>query len=72
MKKYYYINTVYQNFNRGDWTPQVAAINSDRHPIQWVHDLNKDNTSSQETILLSWQEITKEEYDLYEKLENEC
>lgn len=69
MKKYYFVNTVCDWYNRGNFQPQTAVI-VEKHPFEWVHHLN-NITPEGNTTLLSWQEITKEEYELYNKLEEQ-
>lgn len=63
MKKYYFFNSVYQCHGHGDWKPMSGA--TDRHPIMYVKHLN-DTVEHSETKLLGWQEITEEEYKMYD------
>ena len=54
---------------RGNFKPQACVIKG-VHPFEYIATLNKAQVNAgYETVLLSWQEITKEEYELYNKLE---
>jgi hypothetical protein len=64
MKKYYFFNSVYQYHGHGDWKPMSGV--ADKHPIEYVKYLN-DTVENSETKLLGWQEITEEEYNMYNK-----
>ena len=65
MKKYYFFSSMYQYYQNGIWRPQSGVI--DMHPFEWVDRLN-NRIDNSETILISWQEITEEEYGLYNGL----
>lgn len=62
MKKYYFFSSMYQSYQDGNFRPQTGAI--DMHPILYVKHLN-DTVANYETILFGWQEITEEEYKMY-------
>jgi hypothetical protein len=64
MKKYYFFSSMYQYYQNGIWKPQSGAI--DMHPIEWVNRLNS-KVSNSETMLMGWQEITEEEFIMYNK-----
>ncbi len=66
--KYYYLNTVYRYINNDTYLPQCFAIVNE-HPLTRVATMNTIH-AEYETILCSWQEITAEEYDIYDKLYN--
>lgn len=64
MKKYYFFNSVYQYCGHRNWKPMSGV--TDMHPIQYTKHLN-DTVANSDTILLGWQEITEEEYNMYKK-----
>ena len=67
MEKFYYVNSeCFAYGNKMDMS-QVFVCNT--HPFIECHRLNK--MDNYETVLISWQEITKEEYDLFKKLEED-
>jgi hypothetical protein len=73
-RKYYFVNSLYINTidgKIGNGLPQTEAI--DIHPFEWLAELNKFGKEKKMggNVLLSWQEITEEEYTLYKKLEEE-
>jgi hypothetical protein len=73
-KKYYFVNSLYINTidgTIGKSLPQTEAI--DIHPFEWLAGLNKfaKDKNMGDNVLVSWQEITEEEYNLYKKLDEE-
>lgn len=66
MKKYYFVYTVCEAYGSTTYMPQ--AFVTDKHPFERVSELNK-TVDNYVTTIQSWQEITKEEYDLYIQLE---
>lgn len=68
MNKYYFVSTMYR-YSDQPFKPQHEVI-KDQHPFETIAEYNKSIPHG-EVVLLSWQEITKEEYDFYQKLEKE-
>lgn len=68
MEKYYYVNSICIAYGNTDNKMNQCFV-TNKHPFIQCHEYNK--MDNYETILLSWQEITKDEYDLFNKLENE-
>jgi hypothetical protein len=62
MKKYYFYSSMYQYYQSGNWKPQSGV--TEMHPLQWVKHLN-DTVNNSDTVLTGWQEITEEEYNMY-------
>lgn len=58
MKKYYYIHT--------QWGGMNYAAPIDIHPFEWLD--NELKKGARITTLISWQEITEEEFNLYCKV----
>jgi hypothetical protein len=56
---------MYKYFD-GKYYPQSDVI--DKHPFYWLDEINKE-VSNCETILLSWQEISEEDYNFYQNLD---
>lgn len=69
-KKYYFISAgyIYNSELRG-----IDNLVTVEHPFKWLANLNKlaskDTNATGDTYIISWQLISKEEYDLYKKLE---
>jgi hypothetical protein len=70
--KYYFISSMWAHEpgpQFGAYRPQSCVIEG-QHPFEYISYLNKlPVNNGYTTVLLSWQEITKEEYELYNKLE---
>lgn len=68
--KYYFVSSMYRwTYNAKSPMPfEVQSSVTEMHPFEFIDDLNNTVPNS-ETRLFGWQEITKEEYDLYKKLE---
>lgn len=64
MKKYYFYSSMYEYYANGLFRPQSGV--TDVHPIQFIRHLN-DTVNDSNTVLLGWQEITKEEYNMYNR-----
>lgn len=64
--KYYFFSSFYSAYG-GKWKPQVGVCNE--HPFVLIDHYNK--MEGYETRLMSFQEITKGEYDLYKDLEDQ-
>lgn len=63
--KYYFVSTAREKIDK---SLKIESITMSRHPFAFIADVNKGITVMK-TVLLSWQEITREEYELYNKLE---
>lgn len=66
--KYYFVSSMYRwtyAASRMQFEPQASV--TAMHPFKYIEDLNKVENS--ETVLVAWQEITKQEYDLFKKLD---
>lgn len=61
--KYYFICYAYRTSPQG-WVFR-NRVRREYHPFQIKHDMEKANNPDSEITLMSWQEITKEEYDLF-------
>jgi len=67
-KKYYYAYSKCEAYGNVMDKPQCSAI--DQHPFEWIAYLNTIKVGYY-NYLISWQEITKEEFDLFNKLQDE-
>lgn len=67
MNKYYYVFTTCEAYNNGKYMPQGFVC--DIHPFEKVAYFNEMENYT--TTLVSWQEISQEEYNLYKKLEDQ-
>lgn len=65
--KYYFVSSMYRYAGYQEFTPQ-SEVTEGQHPFEIIAEYSK--TIKGEIVLLSWQEITKEEYDLFCKLDN--
>jgi hypothetical protein len=65
MKKYYFISSMYRYQEINEFRPMQEV--SDEHPFQVMahYEISQPHT---EIVLISWQGITKEEFELYEIL----
>lgn len=70
--KYYFVSSMWAHETGpqfGTYGPQSCVIEG-QHPFEHIDNLNKRPVNNGYTTeLLSWQEITREEYELYKKLE---
>lgn len=63
--KYYFTSYVSRNFG-GEWIP--GHLVSHLHPFEKIKSWENMPGQQFETVLLNYREITKEEFDLYNKL----
>ena len=63
MNKYYYISYAYKYLSLGNIQWSFKGIVSNTFPLEWIYERNDLNYT-----LLSWQEITEEEYNKYKTL----
>lgn len=63
MKKFYYMS--YSVFSYGKWDYASSCIEG--HPIEWMIQTNQVQVMghARKYVLLSWQEISEEEYHRY-------
>lgn len=65
-QKYYFVSFMESKFKEKFWEPKMACI--DRHPLTYYRERYKhffQNNYYYSISILSWQEISKEEYDKY-------
>jgi hypothetical protein len=57
----YYISYSYQNAKQ-----KIAHKLSEIHPFQWIINLNAEGSNSKNISIISWQELTQDDIDLYD------
>ena len=61
--KYYYMSIA---FTPNDRTEQrIIGCTTNKHPVQAMIDVNSKETPAGQYALISWNELTKEEFKLY-------
>lgn len=63
--KYYFITYTVRTIGRDDW--HYANALTDKYPLQWLIEI-QDYTIKSVYVLVSYQEITEEQYHKYESL----
>ena len=66
MKKYYFISYVTKRLGREFFDCAVVEV----HPFTWLK--NSLLETNFKTVLIGWQEISEEEYEMYNKDETEA
>jgi hypothetical protein len=63
MDKYYFITYITRRLGR----QFLESIVSDKHPFNWLNGVQLETNNK--IVLIGWQEISEEEYNMYPKLE---
>lgn len=64
MEKKYYFISYWWRF-KSDYVYFPNNLATDKHPLEWQKIESQKKDSDSYYYLASWQEITKEQYDLY-------